>query len=178
MKRLLPLLLLAAVITIAGCGKKGGDLTPTPTATATASESASPLPSDDTPKPSIDTGGTTIERMSADEFAEEVINDSRTENAFIGEWYATGTTSDNASFATLEITITRDDYTVTMTFDNYDGSATYNGGYTLKNGVLTFDENFADCTAYFYKSDHHTLVLDNGSSLVFCEHLEQESEMR
>ena len=183
MKKLLPPLILAVIMAISGCGKKNGDTEPTPPPTAvpsaapqaTAPESTG---SPETSVPEIDTGGTNIERVSPSEFEDKVVADGRTENAFIGQWYAVGTTSGNAAFSALTLDITKDGYTVNMAFDNYDGTSEHSGEYTLKDGVLTFDENFLDCSAYFYKGDMYTLVLDNGTSLVLCKHLEQESEMR
>ena len=184
MKKILLPLMMAAVIMTASCGKNktSDDVAPSPSPTPAATAAATSSPEADTPAPSADTdtdtGGTNINRMSAEEVADEVINEGRTKNAFIDQWRAVGTTSDNAAFTSLELTITESGYTVIMTFDNYDGAVTYEGEYTLKNGILTFDENFLDCTAYFYKSDYKTLVIDNSTSLVFCEHLEQEREMR
>lgn len=188
MKKLLLPLLLTAVMVIAGCGKTGtGDKSAAPLPSSTASTTAA---SSDAPQSTgtsgatgasgagIDTGGTNIERMSPEEVAGKEVANGRTENAFTGQWYAAGTTSDNAAFSALDLKITKDSYTVVMSFDDYEGSVECSGKYTIKNGVLTFDENFSDCTAYFYKGDMYTLVLDNGTSLVFCKHLEQESEMR
>ena len=189
MRKLLLPLLLAVVMVMAGCGKKSKD-TAAETPSASAVESASPAVG--TPKPSgtsdatgadgatgkVDTGSTNIERMSPEDVADKVIADDKKENVFVGQWRAVGTTSENASFSALTLDITKDGYTVTMSFDNYDGTTTYEGKYTVKDGVLTFDENFLDCTAYFYKGDAYTLVLDNGTSLVLCQHLEQEKEMR
>ena len=177
MKRLLLPLLMAVVIAMAGCGKKDDDKA-APTPSVTALPTVTPSPSDGAPEPTMDTGSANIERMSSDEFADKEIADGRTENAFIGPWRAVGTTSENAAFSAMTLEITKDGYTVNMSFDDYEGAVVYEGEYDLKNGVLTFDENFLDCSAYFYKGDIHTLVIDNGTSLVFCEHLEQESEMR
>ena len=126
----------------------------------------------------VDADSTNIEHISADEVTEGTIDSGRTENAFIGHWYAVSTTTENTAFSALQLTITDDGYVVDMSFDNYSGTTSYEGKYDLKDGVLTFDKNFLDCTAYFYKGDIHTLVLDSGTSLVFCEHLEQEREMR
>lgn len=183
MKKLLPPLILAVVMAIAGCGKKNSntETTPLPTAVPSATPQATAegaTGSPETPVPEIDTGGTNIERMSPSEFEDKVVADGRSENAFIGQWRAVGTTSGNAAFSALTLTITKDGYTVNMSLDNYEGTSQYSGKYTLKDGILTFDENFLDCSAYFYKGDMYTLVLDNGTSLVFCEHLEQEREMR
>ena len=180
MKRLLPMLLLAVVIFAAGCGKKGtsDDDVVTPSPSATAVSTAAPETSTDAPAPTADTGRTNIERMSPDEVADKVVAEGRTENAFIGQWRAVGTTSGNAAFNAMTVTITKDGYNVAMSFDDYEGQVEYKGEYDLKDGVLTFDESFLDCSAYFYKGDIKTLVIDNGTSLVFCEHLEQEKEMR
>ena len=195
MKKILLPLLLTVVIVTSACGKTSGpkdempsqsapaaspvasaDVTASPAATAEAEDDASGTEEDNTVD--IDTGGTNLERMSPEDVAEKVIADGRTKNAFVGQWRAVGTTSENAAFAALELTITKDDYLVTMSFDNYDGTTSYKGQYEIKDGILEFDESFIDCTAYFYKGDIKTLVIDNGTSLVFCEHLEQESEMR
>ena len=190
MKKLLLPLLLAAVMMTASCGKTGaGDdgaavetagTSASPSVSVTADASAAPQSdvTSGTDGTGADAGGTNLERMSPDEVADEVVDDGRKEKAFIGQWRAVGTTSENAAFSALELTITEDDYTVTMAFDNYAGTTSYTGEYELKDGVLTFDESFLDCSAYFYKGDIKTLVIDNGTSLVFCEHLEQEKEMR
>ena len=194
MKKLLLPLLLAAVMVTASCGKgNDGDKpmsSPEESPAASVSVSASPAATevadgdtagtgtDNESQTTADAGGTNLERMSPEDVADEEIDDGRTKNAFIGQWRAVGTTSENAAFTALELTITKDDYLVTMSFDNYAGTTSYKGQYELKNGILEFDESFIDCIAYFYESDIKTLVIDNGTSLVFCEHLEQESEMR
>ena len=191
MKKLLLPLLLAVAMTITACGGKGSDKSePTaspkasPTGSPAASASAVPAEatggssSGDNPNSTIDTGSTNIERMSPEQVANETIDDGKAENAFIGQWRAVGTTSENAAFTSLELTITEDGYTVVMSFSNYSGTTEYAGEYELTDGVLVFDENFIDCSAYFYEGDADTLVIDNGTSLVFCTHLEQEREMR
>ena len=188
MKKLLLPLLLAAVMATASCGHKDDNTAPTsspeasPVSSAAVSASPEATVSADsntgTDTGADDTGGTNMERMNPDDVADEVVDDDSSERAFIDQWRAVGTTSENAAFSSLGLTITKDNYTVTMTFDNYAGTTSYTGTYELKDGVLYFDESFIDCTAYFYEGDSKTLVIDNGTSLVFCEHLEQEREMR
>ena len=99
------------------------------------------------------------------------------ERDFAGTWRATATTSESDTFEALTMEIHYDSYSVTMTFGEAYPSVTYDGTYKIKNGVLKFDKNFEDCTAYFYDDTNDTLVLDNGTSLVFCTRL-SEAELQ
>lgn len=176
MKKILAIIFAAAMLfSISGCGCKKHD-TDTGTTKKNVSTSApksTPLtPATELPKADGDTyaesktDGNIARLAPADEVPE--VDKETDERDFAGTWRATATTSESDSFEALTIEIHYDSYNVYMTFGNAYPSVTYDGKYKIKNGVLKFDKNFEDCTAYFYDDTNDTLVLDNGTSLVFC----------
>lgn len=91
------------------------------------------------------------------------------EKDFSGVWRMVSTSSENKNFETMILDISYTGYSVSMTFLKEEINASYEGKYKIKDGVLVFDDNFADCTAYFYEGSDDTLVVDNGISQVFCK---------
>lgn len=166
------IMVLFAMLLISGC-KKHSENKPDVTASPSPSISASAAPA--VTGENSDTGSTAIKRM--DSVTEQTIDETNKEKDFSGVWRATGTTSENASFESMEVEIHYNSYSVSMNFSDSTLNTTVTGTYKIKNGVLIFDDNFKDCTAYFYNGGNDTLVVDNGSSLVFCEKRELEEEM-
>ena len=161
MKKILLPLLMSAVMLLAACGSASER--PREETAPSAPAAGAPGKSD----------GTQMEHV-----AEEAgtVDGERTEKAFIGQWHSVRTTSDNSAFTYLELDVTEDKYTVALSFDNGEITS-YTGKYEVNDGVLSFDESFIGCKAYFFEEDFSTLVVDNGSSLVFCEHTETEEEL-
>ncbi|MCD8390284.1 MAG: hypothetical protein LUD03_00380 [Firmicutes bacterium] len=176
MKKIFSLLLIcAALVTASSCVKNAEDAV----STAEPSESASAS----TPKPTLAPEATgevssLIEKIPASE-AENAPEKEETsvEKNFSGDWIAYASTTQNSSLETVEITISYTGYTVKMSFSSGDvPTVEYSGTYKIKKGILTFDENFSGCTAYFYEGDKETLVLDNGTSLIYCKVADNEEE--
>ncbi len=177
MKRILSAAVLAAVMLASSCGRSDAEPGTSPSAQSpAASQSAAPQSTAPTPAPTLH-DGTKIEHLNGGDFEGEAVDDSRKEKSFIGQWRSVKTTSENAAFTYLELNVTEDGYIVTLNFDDGETSS-FAGKYEVEDGVLSFDESFIDCTAYFFEDDADSLVIDNGTSLVFCEHLETEEEMR
>lgn len=174
MKRFLAIILAAALTLAAyGCGKKddkaAADKTPKPTKAAqTVKPDESAAPDTDTAADVREQGDGTMKRLEAPDEEPEVIKD-KDERNFTGTWRAYSTTSENAAFESLNAEIHYDSYKVTISFKDDTPDAEFEGTYKIKNGVLIFDKNFQDCTAFF--TDDKTLVLDNGTSYVYCERL-------
>lgn len=119
-----------------------------------------------------------IERIPSSEASKEDINTASAEKDFSGVWRAALTTSESAALEWMEIVIGGDSYKVSMELKNVGMTTQIEGTYQIKDGVLVFDDNFEDCTAYFYDGDDETLVVDNGISLMLCKRRETEEEMR
>ncbi len=183
MKKIILAAALSVLALTSACGKEDNSAgTDAEEAVETVSVSAAPVSTAAGDAGGSDTSGenksdsTNMERIDGSAVSGETVNEASESKTFIGGWRSVSTTSDNASFTFLELDVTDDGYVVTLTFD--DGSITsYKGKYEVNDGVLKFDDSFIGCTAYFYNDDPSTLVVDNGSSLVLCEHLETEEEM-
>ncbi len=184
MKRIVAIIAAAAMFcSISGCGCKKQavteDIKKEKQSQNTVSPSQTPapayteLPKADGDEYAKDSGGGGLTRLSpADEVPD--IDEKKDERNFSGMWRATATTSESQSFEAMTVEIHYDSYSVFMTFGGTYPSVTYEGKYKIKDGVLIFDKNFEDCTAYFYDDQNDTLVLDNGTSLVFCTRIDEE----
>ena len=174
-KFIITALALVFLLSAVGCGKKAAapSLQPSSSAEATAA------PTGNSEANTGKSDGTGIKRMTEETApVSGEIDTDNDERDFTGLWRAVGTTSENASFEAMELEIHYSSYSVSMTFADSSLNTTIEGTYKIKNGVLDFDDNFKDCTAYFYDDDDDVLVLDNGTSLVYCMEQETEEDMR
>lgn len=176
MKKILLLLLICIMTASLGACKKSADTAPSAAPQKTANTAS--------PKPTLapeSTGQISSLIEKAPVPAEDEIPDTQTtsvEKNFSGDWTAYSSTSTNSSLESIVLNITYEGYTVRMSFDGSFQDTEYSGTYKIKDGVLKFDDNFKDCTAYFYEGDNETLVLDNGISLVYCKRAETEETMK
>ena len=157
-KKILVLALISAMIlSVSGCKEKKEEIVPSSTPIAEV-KGEQKLDTEENVQPT----------------EEPQIVTENVEKDFSGLWVMTHTSSKNANFESLMVDIDYEGYNVRMTFLKSEMNTSYEGEYKIKDGVLIFDKNFEDCTAYFYEGSDDTLVLDNGISQVFCKRVEED----
>ncbi len=198
MKKILIVLAVAAAMAVCPACKKNTDknasVTDTAVSTAkpqstsaagtaeqnTASDEASQAAATEIPRANAEnyadenTDGK-LNRLAPPEEVPEIKEDTK-ERDFSGVWRATSTTSETSNFESMTVEIHYSGYSVSMTFSDQLSNIEYEGTYKIKDGVLIFDKNFQDCKAYFYDDEYDTLVLDNGTSLVYCTRVSEEEQ--